>query len=478
MSEDGPARYRFGPLERKGVVAGLSPGQALCLGGGLVVAVGLLRALSSVAGVIPAVGAVGLALALAFVPVAGRTAEEWVPVVVRYGRRRLRGGRVQLDRSHRQGSTGDGPEPPAALRRSRVRSFTPEGHSPEVGVFVDASTGLHSAVLSAGGGGFALLDAGEKARRLAAWSAVLAGLARDGSVVSRIQWVERVRPSSQDSLSFAAAERLDPDAPESASDSYERLVAAAGPATPRHEAFVALAVAPHRARRQWRAAGGGDDGAARLLLREIALLEANLRAAEVEVSAPLGPVALAAALAGGFHGGRGHWRSPWPTAVESSWDAVRTDSCWHATYWVAQWPLTEVPPDFLVPLMLMVPSVRTVSVTMEPVDPRRAAREVEAALTSGAADDELRRRVGFLTTARRRRQAAGTAQREQEMADGHADVRFSGYVSVAAADRTQLETACAEVEHAAAQARLELRRLYGQQEEALTFTLPIGRGLR
>jgi len=145
---------------------------------------------------------------------------------------------------------------------------------------------------------------------------------------------------------------------------------------------------------------------------------------------------------------------------------------------VAQWPLTEVPPDFLVPLMLMVPSVRTVSVTMEAVDPRRAAREVEAALTSGAADDELRRRVGFLSTARRRRQAAGTAQREQEMADGHADVRFSGYVSVAAPGRTELEAACSEVEHAAAQARLDLRRLYGQQEEALTFTLPIGRGLR
>ena len=476
MSDDG-ARYRFGPLERKGVVAGLSPGQALCLGGGLVVAVGLLRLFSSVAGLVLAVGSVGLGLGLAFVPVAGRTTEEWVPVVARYGRRLLR-GRVQRDRAHRRGSGGEGPDPPASLRRSRVFPFSPGEHRPDVGVFLDAQTGRYAGVLAAGGGGFALLDTGEKARRLAVWSSLLAGLAREGTAVSRIQWVERIRPSLQDSLSLAVAERLDPDAPEAAAGSYERLVAAAGPATPRHEVFVGLAVSPHRARRQLRAAGGGQDGAARLLVRELSLLEANLRSAEIEVGPPLGPVALAAALAGGFHGGRGSWRSPWPSAVETHWDAVRTDSCWHATYWVAQWPLTEVPPDFLVPLMLMVPSVRTVSVTMEAVDPRRAAREVEAAVTSGAADDELRRRVGFLSTARRRRQAAGTAQREQEMADGHADVRFSGYVSVAAAGRPELETACSEVEHAAAQARLDLRRLYGQQEEALTFTLPIGRGLR
>jgi hypothetical protein len=51
-------------------------------------------------------------------------------------------------------------------------------------------------------------------------------------------------------------------------------------------------------------------------------------------------------------------------------------------------------------------------------------------------------------------------------------------VTVSAPDEEGLERACAEVEHAAQQARLELQRLYGEQDSAFTFTLPLGRGLR
>jgi hypothetical protein len=68
-------------------------------------------------------------------------------------------------------------------------------------------------------------------------------------------------------------------------------------------------------------------------------------------------------------------------------------------------------------------------------------------------------------------------QRESELADGHAEFRFSGYVTVSGADRPGLEAACAEIEQAAQQSRIELRRLYGQQREAFTWTLPLGRGL-
>ena len=69
-------------------------------------------------------------------------------------------------------------------------------------------------------------------------------------------------------------------------------------------------------------------------------------------------------------------------------------------------------------------------------------------------------------------------RREAELADGHASFRFSGYVGVTAASRDQLEVACEWTEQAAGQCRLELRRLFGDQEEAFSFTLPLGRGLR
>ncbi len=347
-----------------------------------------------------------------------------------------------------------------------------------MGVVIDGRDGTASAVLEASGAGFALLDPEDKQRRLAGCAAVLAGLAREGSVVHRLQWVERVHPGDADGLQESMAERLDPDAPPEAARSYAELIGRAGPLTPRHETLVVLSVSARRLRRRRDGSGRGRVALLESVAAELAMLETGLRAADIDVSRTLSGVGLGAALAAGFHGGTGHWRTPWPVAVESTWSAVRTDGAWHATYWVAEWPRTEVGPDFLVPLLLMVPAVRVVSVTMEPVGPKRAAREVESVRTGAAADEELRRRGGFMATARRQRQAEGMARREAELADGHADIRFSGYITVTGTDLSSLERSCSEVERAAAQSRLDLRRLYGQQEEALTFTLPMGRGLR
>ena len=163
-------------------------------------------------------------------------------------------------------------------------------------------------------------------------------------------------------------------------------------------------------------------------------------------------------------------------ATDEAWSAYRVDGAWHATFWIAEWPRVEVNPDFLTPLLLC-DGRRTVSVVMAPVAASQAAREVRAARAADAADEELRSRAGFLPSVRRRREAEGVIRREAELADGHADYRFSGYVTVTAADRDGLEAACVETEQAAQRAHLELRRLYGRQAEAFTWTLPLARGL-
>ncbi len=150
----------------------------------------------------------------------------------------------------------------------------------------------------------------------------------------------------------------------------------------------------------------------------------------------------------------------------------------HATYWIAGWPRGEVGATFLSPLLLQTQVARAVAVTIETVPPQKAIREVEAARTSDQADQELRGRMGFIETARRRRLSEATARREEELADGHAAVRFAGYVTVTARSAEELERSCAEAEHAAQMAHLELLRLYGQQEEAFTYTLPLCRGLQ
>jgi hypothetical protein len=123
-------------------------------------------------------------------------------------------------------------------------------------------------------------------------------------------------------------------------------------------------------------------------------------------------------------------------------------------------------------------AVRSVSVTFEPLAAERSTREVEAAITRDRADRGLRARFGQSETARQRQAADATRRREAELAAGHSEVRLSGFITVSGRDQDDLRRASAEVLEHAARARLELHRMYGQQGDAFTFTLPLCRGLR
>jgi hypothetical protein len=108
----------------------------------------------------------------------------------------------------------------------------------------------------------------------------------------------------------------------------------------------------------------------------------------------------------------------------------------------------------------------------------KAMRAVGFAKTADVSEEAMREKLGFIGTARRRSQMDAVERREQELTEGHADVRFSGYVTVTAGSIGGLQEACAEIEHAASLARLELQRCDGEQDVAFAFTLPLGRGLK
>ena len=147
-------------------------------------------------------------------------------------------------------------------------------------------------------------------------------------------------------------------------------------------------------------------------------------------------------------------------------------------YWVGAWPRVDVSPMFMDALLCHSSAVRTVAVTFEPISPERSTREVEAAVTSDRADRDLRLRFGQSETARQRQAEESTLRREAELAAGHGEVRLAGFVTVSGRDPDDLRRGCAEVHEHAARARLELHRMYGQQADAFTFTLPLCRGLR
>lgn len=505
MSTSEYQRYRFGPLERRGLIGSLRPAQVILTAASLTGGVILMRALASGVGVVSALALALLAVAFCFWPISGRSAEAWLPIVGRHAARRVLARHVQRSPAPQAGTrlaTDGRPEPVTALPEigRDLELLAAPFHGETVGVLKDRRAHSYTAALAVRVTSFGLLDRAEQETRQAGWGGVLAGLAREGSPVSRIQWLERTVPADGDEIGRYLGEAWARDTvpvDSLAMQSYLELTSSAPAATKDHELFVCLQIDAKRAWRQIKRTGGkqgADAGACAVLLRELEGLAERLTAADVRVVGALRPGILAVAVRVAFD----PWLRPglarlaaadpdrdgideaaaWPLGTETTWGVYRTDGAFHASYWIASWPRIDVGAAFLSPLLLHAQMVRAVAVTIEPISPLKAIREVEAARTSDVADRELRGRMGFMETARRRRQTEAVARREEELADGHAAVRFAGYVTVSARTLEELERHCSEVEHAAQMARLELLRLYGQQEQAFTYTLPLCRGLQ
>jgi hypothetical protein len=490
-------RYRFGPLERRGLLAGLRGPQIVVVGVSAIAAVVALRSLAPGAGAAIAVMVAVIGAFTGFVPIGGRTADEWLPVAASWTARTLTGARTFVSRAPVAGSTvalEDPPHFPASLSDVVMLSHQVPGTGAHIGVVRDRRAGTYTGVLAVTGKSFALLDAPEKARRLSSWAGILAGLAREGALIHRIQWVERTVPDPGNEIGEYLKDNIAVPLDSALARSYLQVVDQAGPVTQEHEVFVALQIHGGRCGRAIRAAGGGDHGACEVLRRELAALAASLAATDVTVEGALTPRLLAQALRSAFDpscrdalasmGSRDPERAgtalvnAGPMAAQETWSSYRTDSAWHATYWIAEWPRIDVEADFLAPLMLRTEAMRTVSLTMEPVSPLKAIRSVEAARTSAAADEELRQRAGFLTTSRRAKEQDSLADHERDLSNGHAFYRFAGFITVTAKSHEELTSACGEIEEAAGRSFLDIRKLSGEQECAFTYTLPLCRGLR
>ncbi len=301
---------------------------------------------------------------------------------------------------------------------------------------------------------------------------MLATLAWEGSQIRRVQWVASSFPDQGFGVRNYLSTNLRADPGSAAVASYEALLTDIDADACTHDIVLAVQV---------RLTKSVETGAA-VLQRELASLARLLADADVVVEGVLGVEDLIARLLRTYEpfpemtDDPEVSSDPWPMAMEEGWAQVRIDGLSHITFWVAEWPRTEVRSDFLAPLLLG--SARaTLSVVMEPLGPEKAVRKVEASRTADLADAELRRRSGFMSTARHSRESEVLARRESELADGHASFRYSGFITISAASDAELVAACDVVQHAASQARLVIRRLYGDQASAYTCTLPLARGL-
>jgi hypothetical protein len=501
MTDRGDQRliYRFGPLERRGILGSVRAGQAILLAGGAAAAIVALDLFPTAAGGFAAVVLFGAAAVLAFAPFGRRTAEEWAPIIGSLARRRLRGRHLFASIAPVSGIVARGaggrrlrlgppvPDPPSCLRGTALLETAYRERS--IGVVSEAHGRRLTSVLAARVVAFSLLDPEAQERRLARWGLVLSGAA--GTPIRRIQWVERTAPAQGDELARWLHAERDPEVPLRGTamiDSYLELIGTTAEVTQEHEILVAVQVDARRVRER------GEDASLRALIEQTERVAQGLEAAEVSVLGALSPGQLARALRTAFDPyarselavletvdpAREPLResSAWPLGAREHWDHYLSDGAVHATYWIGGWPRVDVSPLFMDALLGRSSAVRTVAVTIEPISPERSTRQVEAAVTRDRADRELRRRFGQSETARQRQAGEATARREAELAAGHSEVRLAGFVTVTGRDPDDLRRACSEVHEHAARARIELHRMYGQQAQAFTFTLPICRGLR
>lgn len=329
-----------------------------------------------------------------------------------------------------------------------------------------------------------LQNADEQDRRVAAYGRLIAGLCQ-GNRIARAQVLERTLPDAADELGqWAQIRKLDPTT--AAGGIYADLLAQAAPTAAKHETLFSFAVNLDAVSREVRKNGGGLVGATAVLESEARAFQTSLAAAGV-AGAWLGAGDLAASLRTAFDPAATRTlpnpqeldaADAGPLAVDVSWDRLRTDSSFHRVYVVTEWPRIRATPSFLSPLLLKPGIRRTFTLVLKPIPMPKAIRDARRHQVERVSDRTTRSRIGQLETEEDRQLDADVAQRERDLAAGHGDVRWLGLLVVSADNEDALGDACMEIEIAATQALLDLRRLVGQQLEGfIAAALPFGVGL-
>ena len=478
--------YLFGRRDRGGLLLGFRAPQLILFAVG---ASAVLLGFVDDGGRGGAIGAIVAALlaTIATFPVQGRPLVDWArPLTNR-----------SLSRARKAGRYIGGPK---ALRRCRyVPRLDLPGIGRELRVF-EVDTG-HGAVallrlrdkwtvlLQVESSNYVLADRGTQERRVNAWGALLAQCGQEGSRIAGIQWLERTIPDTGRGLAEWWAQSGKPAA--AFASSYQRLIEQAGPTATQHECYLAVSFDNRRLRRLIRQAGGGTDGAAKVVLAEIAWVRQALSRSDLEIRGELAPERLARLIRTQYDDsaaviethGIGPWRQPaiaaGPMAAVAEWSRYRTDGNLHAVYWIAEWPSVPVEAAWCYPLLALSGVRRTVSVSAVPIPPSRSQRELRGKRVAKRADDAQRRRLGQIETAQDEEEVASLERRELELVRGHTEYRFTGWVTVTATTAEQLDAGCALVEQSAVRSALVLRRVYGEVDQAFNAAaLPLNEGVR
>ncbi|MFF9001565.1 SCO6880 family protein [Streptomyces achromogenes] len=476
---------KFPHRSRRGILLGLTLHQLVLVAAAL--ALLLVTVLTTgLLGVIALSPLWATVAALVVVRRQGRSLIDWAPIVARYAWRRHSGQTLWLARPvtrPRQDGLLHLPGTAASLK-----VVTPGDSANGAAAVHDPHQQTLTAIARVSSRAFALLDPSTQNHNVGGWGRALAGTARTGHVAT-VQVLERTVPDSGDTLARHWAQHGRPETPV-AGQVYADLVASAGPAAAPHETYLAISLDLKAAKRLISQAGGGLPGAFTVLQQTTASIAQAARTAGLMITGWLTAREIAGVIRTAYDphalaalqqwSPTGHAQADpaaaGPVVQVEEYDRIATDSARHATYWVENWPRTEIGAGFLHGLMFTAGVRRTLSLTYVPQQLESALRDVQRKKAAIIADASERARRGQVDSEEDSIEYADVKNRERQLIAGHADVALTGLVTVSADTDAALDAACAQIETAAVTAGVDLRRLWYQQPDAFAVAaLPLAR---
>ncbi|MBP5860563.1 hypothetical protein F6456_09610 [Streptomyces sp. LBUM 1484] len=476
---------KFPHRSRRGILLGLSLPQLVLVSSMLalllmtVISTGLLGAVA----LAPLWAASG---ALVAIRRHGRSLIDWAPIVARYAHRRRSGQTLWLARPvtrPRQDGILHLPGTAASLK-----VVTPGDSVNQAAAVHDPHQQTLTAIARVSSRAFALLDPTTQNHNVGSWGRALAGIARTGHIAT-VQVLERTVPDSGDTLTRHWTQNGQPHTPV-AGQIYSELVASAGPAAAPHETYLAISLDLKAARRLISQAGGGLPGAFTVMQQTTASIAQAARNAGLQVTGWLTSREIAAVIRTAYDPKALAALQQWsetgraeadpaaagPVVQFEEYDRLATDSARHATYWVENWPRTEMGAGFLHGIMFTAGVRRSLSLIYVPQGLESALRDVQRKKAAIIADANERARRGQVDSEEDSVEYADVKMRERQLIAGHADVALTGLVTVTAETDALLDAACAQIETHAVTSGVDLRRLNYQQPDAFALTaLPLAR---
>ena len=351
--------------------------------------------------------------------------------------------------------------------------------------------------------GFLMREDAERATLVGGFSRVLGQMTRMAGV-TRVTIQERTVPTTTAAAWRSYREavgvrplRVDP----MVAANYEGALNNAAPFAVAHRNYLTVTFSATSRAAEIAAFGGGDEGLVAAAALSAQGIEDALGSAEIQVRRWLTPRTWAALGRSAF--------DPEYVTREATVDemmagvdpraigpmvfdetdrrgkSVRTDSGWHTTLWIHEWPRSDTHVGFIEPIVFARnPATgravtHILSIVLTPTTTNQALKDIREEKKTWTANMRFKSKRGEQPTAADDADYLAITDREARIVAGEGEFRFGAYLTVTCDDPQELPGAVAAMQNAIAQAGLEAQILYCQQAEALMVNaLPTGQGMR